>query len=70
MLRWASVLAVALTIWLAPAALARPAWAAAPHVLPAAAAAAPLEIPEPVTIILFATGLAVMAAAATVKRKR
>jgi hypothetical protein len=36
----------------------------------AAVRAAPLEIPEPVTIILFGTGLAVMAAAATVKRKR
>lgn len=71
-LRWAKVLVV--TIWLACTLAARPATAApftAEARIPMAAAfGVPLEIPEPVTVILFGTGLAAMAAAATVKRKR
>lgn len=60
-----------LLAWQGPA---QPALGAPPAGVASAAptvmAQAPVEVPEPVTIILFGTGLAALAAAATVKRKR
>ncbi len=61
-------------VWLASLGMMRTGHAAILHVAEQAqleaALNAPVEIPEPVTIVLFGTGLAAMAAAATVKRRK
>ncbi len=71
---WAGRFALIAALWLVLAGMplrasAAPAMREA-RVQPAVMVEAPIEIPEPITIILFGTGLAAMAAAATVKRKR
>lgn len=74
MLQWSRVIVLGIMVWLSalgPVQFAHGATESeAAHAQSAALLRAPAEIPEPVTVILFGTGLAAMAAAATVKRRK